>query len=139
MEKKKRRQERVGSVATDPDNLETSMKAGAKAQGAQDLSKYRTSTESVSPFLRLIRGLRNKHHSSSPWEDQCECHRMTRTKGRDCVLMCSLIHTHSLIPPWEDQCEWHRMTRMTGPDCAVMCNLIHTHTHTHTGFRNKYH
>ena len=72
----------------------------------------------------------------SPWEDQRECHRMTRMTRPDCAVMCNLINTHThthmrQLPLWEDQREWHRMTRMTGPDCAVMCNLINTHTHTH--------
>ena len=39
----------------------------------------------------------------TPWEDQCEWHRMTRMTGLDCAVMCNLINTHT-----------------------------HTHTHTHT-------
>ena len=38
----------------------------------------------------------------SPWEDQCEWHRMTRMTRPDCAVMCNLINTHT-----------------------------HTHTHTH--------
>ena len=59
---KKRRQEKVGSVAADPDNLENSKKAERDAQGSQGLSKNCTSRESVFPLPRLIRGIRNKYH-----------------------------------------------------------------------------
>ena len=52
--RKRRRQERVMSVAANPDNLENS----------QGLSKnyYCKSRERVSPLSRLIRGFRNKYH-----------------------------------------------------------------------------
>ena len=60
--RKKRRQEKVGSVGVDPDNLENSKKAGGEAQGTQGLSKNCTSRESVSPSSRLIRSSRNKYH-----------------------------------------------------------------------------
>ena len=56
------RQESVGSVATDPDNLNTSKEVGRKAQGTQGSRHNYTSMESVSPLSRLIRGFRNKHH-----------------------------------------------------------------------------
>ena len=60
---KKRRQERVGSVAANPDdNLENRKEAGGRSQGPQGLSKNCTSRESVSPLPRLIRGFRNKYH-----------------------------------------------------------------------------
>ena len=58
---KKHRQERVGSVAADPDNLEKSKEA-VGAQGTQGLRKNCASRESVSPLSRLIRGFRNKYH-----------------------------------------------------------------------------
>ena len=61
VKRKKRRQERVGSVAADPDNLESSKKAGREAQGTQGLSKTCTSRGSVSPLSRMIRGSRNKY------------------------------------------------------------------------------
>ena len=33
----------------------------------------------------------------TPWEDQCEWHRMTSTTGPDCTFMCNLINTHYVI------------------------------------------
>ena len=59
---KKPRQEGVGSVAADPDNLENSKKAGREARGTQGLGKNYLSTESVPPLSRLIRGVRNEYH-----------------------------------------------------------------------------
>ena len=60
--RKKCRKERVGSVAANPDSLESNKQAGGGAQGTQSLSKNCTSRESVSPLSRLIRGFRNKYH-----------------------------------------------------------------------------
>ena len=60
--RKKRRQQRVGSVAAGPDNLENSKEAGGETQGTQSLSKNCSSRESVSPLSRLIRGFRIKYH-----------------------------------------------------------------------------
>ena len=57
-----RRKERVGSVAANPDNLESNKEAEGGAQGAQGSSKICTSRESVSPLSGLIRGFRNKYH-----------------------------------------------------------------------------
>ena len=48
--RKKRRQERVDSVAANPDSLENSKEAGGGAQGTQGLSKNCTSKECV-PFV----------------------------------------------------------------------------------------
>ena len=56
------RKERVGSVAANPDNLESNKEAGGGAQGTQGSSKNCTSREGVSPLSRLIRGFRNKNH-----------------------------------------------------------------------------
>ena len=56
----KRRQESVGSVATDPGTLENSKEAVREAQGAQGSSKNCTSRDNVSFLLRLIRGLHKK-------------------------------------------------------------------------------
>ena len=56
------RKERVGSVAANPDNVESNKEAGGGVQGTQGSSKICTSRESVSPLSRLIRGFRNKHH-----------------------------------------------------------------------------
>ena len=53
---KKCRKERVGSVAANPDNLESNKEAGGGAQGTQGSSKNCTSRESVYPLSRLIRG-----------------------------------------------------------------------------------
>ena len=93
--RKKCRKERVGSVAANPDNLESNKEAGGGAQGAQGSSKICTSKESVSPLSRrLIRGFRNKYH----W-----WYRMIRMTGPDCAVMCNLIHTythtHLLVAP----------------------------------------
>ena len=60
---KKCRKERIGSVATNPDNVESNKEAGGVARGTQGSSKNcTTSRESVSPLSRLIRGFRNKYH-----------------------------------------------------------------------------
>ena len=59
---KKCRKERVGPVAANPDNLESSKEAGGGAQGIQGSSKNCTSRESVSPLSRLIRGFHNEYH-----------------------------------------------------------------------------
>ena len=56
------RKERVGPVAANQDNLKNDKEAGGGAQGIQGLSKNCTSRESVSPWVRLIRGFRNKYH-----------------------------------------------------------------------------
>ena len=60
--RKKCRKERLGSVAANPDNLESNKEAGGGAQGTQGSSENCTSRESVSPLSRLIRGFRNKYH-----------------------------------------------------------------------------
>ena len=60
--RKKRGRERIGSVASDLDNLENSTEAGGEAQGTQGSSKNCTSRESVPPLSRLIRGFRSKYH-----------------------------------------------------------------------------
>ena len=54
--------EKIGSVAANPDNLESNKEAGGGAQGAQGSSKNCTSRASVSPLSRLIRGFCNKSH-----------------------------------------------------------------------------
>ena len=95
--KKNRRNERVGPVAANQDNLENNKEAVEGAQGTQDLSKNCTNRESVSPLSRLIKGFRNKYQVSliPPWEDQCEWYRMTRMAGPDSAVMCNLINTQS--------------------------------------------
>ena len=50
--RKKRRKERVGSVAANPDNLESNKEAGGGAQGEQGSCKICTSRESV-PLCRV--------------------------------------------------------------------------------------
>ena len=60
--RKKSIKERVGSVAANPDNLESNREAGGGAQDTQGSSKNCASRESVSPPSRLIRGFRNKYH-----------------------------------------------------------------------------
>ena len=59
---KKRRQESIGSVAADPDNLENSKEAGRESNGSQGLSKNCISRECVSPLSHLIRCFGNKYH-----------------------------------------------------------------------------
>ena len=59
---KKCRKERVGSVAANPDNLESNKKAGGGARGTQGSSKNCTGRESVFPLSPVIRGFRNKYH-----------------------------------------------------------------------------
>ena len=63
--RKKCRKERVGSVAANPDNLESNKEAGGGSQGTQGSSKYCTSRESVSPLSRLIRGFRSNKYNWS--------------------------------------------------------------------------
>ena len=58
--RKKCRKERVGPVAANPNNLESSKEAPGGARGTQNLSKNFISRESVTPWSRLIRGFRNK-------------------------------------------------------------------------------
>ena len=60
--RKKCRNERIGSVAANPDNLESNKEAGGGAQGTQGSSRSWTSRESMSPLSCLIRGFRNKYH-----------------------------------------------------------------------------
>ena len=60
--RKKCRKESVGSVAANPDNLESNKEAGGGAQSTQGSSKNCTCRESVSPLSGLIRGFRNKYH-----------------------------------------------------------------------------
>ena len=62
MEKEKNVNERFGSVAANPENLESNKEAGGGAQGTQGSSKNCTSRKSVSPLSRLIRGFRNKYN-----------------------------------------------------------------------------
>ena len=59
--RKKCRKERVGSVAANPDNLESNKESGVGAQDTQGSSKSCTSRESVSPLSRLIRSFCNKY------------------------------------------------------------------------------
>ena len=60
-QRKKCRKGRVGSVAANPDNLESNKEAGGGAQGTQGSSRICTSRECVSPLSRLIRGFQNKY------------------------------------------------------------------------------
>ena len=62
--KRKKCKKRVGTVATNPDNLESNKEAGGGAQGTQGSSKNCESRESVCPLSCLIRGCRNKYHRS---------------------------------------------------------------------------
>ena len=52
VERQKRWQERVRSVATDPDKLESSKEAEREAQGTQGLSKNCTQVDRVCPLCR---------------------------------------------------------------------------------------
>ena len=60
--REKHRNERVGSVAANPDNIANKKEARGGVQGTQGLSKKCTSRKSVSPSSHLIRGLRNKYN-----------------------------------------------------------------------------
>ena len=63
VDRKQRRQEKAGSIAANPDNLENRKEAGGGgAKCTKDSSKNCTSRESVSPLSRLVRGFRNKWH-----------------------------------------------------------------------------
>ena len=55
------RQERVGSVAANPDNLENIKESGGGAQVTQGLKGRTVKMKSV-PLPRLIRGFRNKYY-----------------------------------------------------------------------------
>ena len=58
--RKVRRQERVGLVGVDPEDLENRKEVEKEAHAAQDLSK--NCRESMSPLSRLIRGFWNKYN-----------------------------------------------------------------------------
>ena len=60
--KKTCKNERVGPVAANPENLESNKEAGEGAKGTQGSSKNCTSRESVPPLSRLIRGFRHQYH-----------------------------------------------------------------------------
>ena len=61
--REKRRKERVGPAADNPDNLENTKEAGRGGHKVpRALSENCTSCECVSPLSRLIRGFRNKYH-----------------------------------------------------------------------------
>ena len=66
-ERKKRRQESVGSVAAFPDNLENSKEAGREehATQGQRVDNY-SSRESVSALKRRIKRFRNKYYYPLP-------------------------------------------------------------------------
>ena len=49
--RKTRRQESIGSIAADTDNVENSREAGNKTQDTQGLSKNYASIENVSSFF----------------------------------------------------------------------------------------
>ena len=61
-EEKKSRQERIGSVAANPGNIENRKEAGGGPQDTQGSRKNCTSRESVPRLSRLIRRVRNKYH-----------------------------------------------------------------------------
>ena len=56
----KRRQESVGPVDANPDNLENSKEVGRKAQGTRGLSKKCIIRDIVPHWSHLVRGFRNK-------------------------------------------------------------------------------
>ena len=58
--RKKRRQESVGSVDVDPEDLENSTQAERELQDVEGPSK--NCRERVSPSSCLIKAFRNKHH-----------------------------------------------------------------------------
>ena len=62
VEREKNVEERVGSVAANPDNVESNKEEGGGAQGTHSSNKNCTISDSLSPLSRLIRGFRNKYH-----------------------------------------------------------------------------
>ena len=130
--------ERVGSVATNPDNLGSNKEAGGGAQGAQGSSKICTSRESVSPLSRLNRGF----VTSTIDPPLGGSMRVAKNDSDDRAGLRGYVqfNTYTYI---------HTYTHTyIHTDCAVMCNLINIHTYIHTytplsrlirGFRNKYH
>ena len=50
---KKRRKERVGPVAANPDNLQNNNEAGVRSQGTQSSSKNCTQVEKACPLCRV--------------------------------------------------------------------------------------
>ena len=53
-------------------------------------------TRMTEPDCAVMSNLINTHtHTHTPWEDQCEWHRMTRMTRPDCAVMCNLINTHT--------------------------------------------
>ena len=72
LKRRKRRQERVGFVTADPDNLGNAKEAEEEAQGTQGLNKKYSSRETMSPLPRLIRGFCIKESLIPPRKNQCE-------------------------------------------------------------------
>ena len=53
-------------------------------------------TRMTGPDCAVMCNLINTHtHTHTPWEDQCEWHRVTRMIGPDCAVMCNLINTNT--------------------------------------------
>ena len=50
-------------------------------------------------------------HTHTPWEDQCEWHRMTRMTRPDCAVMCNLINTHTHTGATRKQGGEHKVPR----------------------------
>ena len=94
--REKRRKERVGPVAANPDNVENSKEAGGGAQGTQGLSKNCTSRDSGSPLSRLIRGFRiidsplrgSTRVAQNDWDDRAELRSYVQ-------LINTHTHTHT--------------------------------------------
>ena len=52
-------------------------------------------------LLRYVQFNETQSHTythNPRWEDQCKWHRMARTTGPDCAVMCKLKNTHKHPP-----------------------------------------
>ena len=63
----------------------------------------------------------------TPWEDQCEWHRMTRMTRPDCAVMCNLVNTHTHTRHTYTPCV-NILIYSVCVICVYMCNMcIHLH------------
>ena len=52
-------------------------------------------------IISCVQFINYTHTHTSPWEDQCEWHRMTTMTGPDRAVMCNLINTHTHTSTWD--------------------------------------
>ena len=84
------KQESLGSVAVDSDNLENITEAGRVEQGSQGLKKNCISKE-WAPFVGFSRSV----SLIPPLEEQDDLRRKARMTGLDCAVMSNLINTQT--------------------------------------------